>query len=393
MEGLSAWREVVVDYSPNHGPDVGTGHGDLSCYSAAVYDQQTTVILYQTIDLIPAGTTVDCFAWAVTNRPDNGLSYFSLKLQSRPGPFGFEDCGDVNSPKTWTRLGKRIVLTKDVTEIVFEGRAVSDTGLDTFMRYDDVSVVPVSGPGVKQCSSALSSPSSTTLLASSSASVSSSVVSAAISASSTALVAISSTTSLPTSSSPPPTVCSPSPNYLANGRFTSGLTGWTELGNLQSSDVAPQGGQDGAQYYRFTVKPNQISGSRLVQTVQIPSGTVISCSAYSIIQVEDELVKDFTMLIDGKPCASVAYRNEGQWYRLVGGDVMVSGDEHKVELVMTNVSSSGFAHVSYLLTSSLQPSQPYSLEFGWDDAVVKFVSCPANAVSSPGSPQTLAASV
>ncbi|KAF2823788.1 hypothetical protein CC86DRAFT_468803, partial [Ophiobolus disseminans] len=287
---------ATTDQFLSPGVTTGTGHDDSTYFSFFTdYPTGANGALSQTLQTIPAGTVVDCYAWIATARYDSGSTRIQLSLNN-------QRCGgeSISGDKTWTRMGSRITLSADVTELRITVGADGSGGRESYeVLVDDVSVLPVSGPGLPRCSNAAVSSStlSATLssaLSSTSASSSTPLTSSSttLSSSSTSLVAPLASSSSP-ASSPSAAACNPKANYITNGQFAS-FVGWTEAGDVSYRDLPSEGGHNDGPYYEYGS-----GGSRLTQIVGIPAGTEVSCSAWAQILVEYEQPRTFEMLIDG----------------------------------------------------------------------------------------------
>jgi hypothetical protein len=175
-----------------------------------------------------------------------------------------------------------------------------------------------------------------------------SLSSTSVAASSTAVATLSAAVSPSQSPSviPSPTpacVGTPVSNYLANPQFDTvnyELTGWS---TTQTSFLwGKTGGHPG---YYFGVVANgfieeyKVPSDPILQTVAIPAGTVVRCSAWTKIVHGDGTPKVFELRIDGVLCAQRTDTAVGDWKKLTGLPIVLSGDTHTVSLQMMQVST------------------------------------------------------
>ncbi|KAF2793367.1 hypothetical protein K505DRAFT_216125, partial [Melanomma pulvis-pyrius CBS 109.77] len=116
--------------------------GTYSFFGATDSETQATLTLTQTDVVVLAGTVVDCSGWVWASRNSGYTTTFTVSIDDQV-------CGTVTVVDTgYIRIGSQITVSGDTHTVSVQ---VVSTGADEasmILGIDDVSVVPISGPGV-----------------------------------------------------------------------------------------------------------------------------------------------------------------------------------------------------------------------------------------------------
>ncbi|KAF2823789.1 hypothetical protein CC86DRAFT_408811 [Ophiobolus disseminans] len=252
------------------------------------------------------------------------------------------------------------------TVSIMAATAYSNTQVE--FGFDDIAIFYVSGPDEGKCLGWGSSPlpSSTLILSSSprpsSAALAASSVPSSSSTTSTppavstpspspTSASTLSTTVVPTSfatlvssssPSPSPSTCSSKTNRLTNGQFTNGLSGWSDIKEDSTPNVALQGVIEGAghkdtTHYSLTTKNGGGFGAAVVleqYDVLIPSGSTVRCSYWTKVTRSSESSDvSFLMYIDGQVCAGNLVMGASDWKEIHADPFVLSGrDTHTIQV-------------------------------------------------------------